>query len=270
MPALVYKKSDDKKTITITLNQPDKYNAMSNDDYLLLGKMIEQADQDPDSTITAIQSTGKYFSSGANVSDPKLSQGEGSVGELDYWLSKFLARNLWLTSLFMNHSKVIVSCLNGPVIGLSAALVAMSDLCYAMNDKVFLLVPFGNLGLVCEGATSTSLVMRLGLSKANEAVLLSKPMSARELADAGFINQLYDMQDVNEFNSHIVDELSFRLKDLARQSVLDNKKLLRQSFIKQLESSNAQEAVQGLQKFIQGIPQKRFREMATRQRRHKL
>lgn len=49
-------------------------------------------------------------------------EGEGDVRQ--FWLRSFVAYNLNITRAFYSHSKILVVGLNGPVIGLTAALVA--------------------------------------------------------------------------------------------------------------------------------------------------
>lgn len=61
--------------------------------------------------------------------------------------------------------------MNGPVIGLSAALLGYFDFIFSVDDAYFL-TPFSAISLVCEGGSSQSLVQRMGLAKANECVLL--------------------------------------------------------------------------------------------------
>ena len=73
--------------------------------------------------------------------------------------------------------------LNGPAVGLSAALIGFADFVYC-TPSTFLLTPFSSLGLVAEGGASRALAQRLGVSKANEALIMSKKITAEELLSA--------------------------------------------------------------------------------------
>lgn len=266
------------KVAIITLNLPKELNALDGPQYLLLGTLIERADKEKDTTVTFIRSTGRYFSAGANVKF--VSGAKGSSGldtgdlkgleEVDYWLSKFTARNAYLTTVFQDHTKVLVAALNGPVVGLSSALVAMCDFIYAMNEKVFLLTPFANLGLVSEGAAAATLVQRLGLSVANEALLLSRPINAKRLESLGFVNKIYNMNDTDKFNDLVLEEFWTMCKDLDLNSVKDIKRIIKSTFIQEWQSVNSQEVVGGLFKWLDHVPQKKFKKMAKRQMQHKL
>lgn len=263
------------KVAIITLNLPEGLNALDNDQYLLLGKLVERANSEPKTIFTFIRSTGRYFSAGANVKDVNLSlsefsQDENKMQETSYWLSKFTSRNAYLTSLFYDHEKMLVCALNGPVVGLSSALVLLCDFVYAMNEDVFVLTPFANLGLVSEGAAAYTLVQRLGLSVANEALLLSSPIKAKRLYELGLVNKLYNLKDTEKFNDLVLEEFWHKAKDLEVESIRDIKKIIKSTYLRDLHSVNAQEIIGGLYKWLDHKPQDKFRKIAERKHRHKL
>jgi len=70
-------------------------------------------------------------------------------------LKGFVANNLEITNAFYTHPKILITALNGPAIGLSAALISLSDFVYAA-PHAFLLTPFTSLGLVAEGGANAS------------------------------------------------------------------------------------------------------------------
>lgn len=260
------------KFAIITLNLPKGLNALNNDQYLLLGILVERADRDPNTVFTFIRSTGRYFSAGANVKDVNLviEENKSELEDKNYWLSRFTARNAYLTTIFHDHSKVLIAALNGPVVGLSSALVLLCDFVYAINDDVFLLTPFANLGLVSEGAAAATLVQRLGLSTANEALLLSRPIGAKKLYERGLINKIYNLKDTSKFNDLVLEEFWSNSKNLEFSSILDIKKLIKANYLQDLQSTNAKEVIGGMQKWVQNIPQKKFKSIAKKQMKHKM
>lgn len=96
--------------------------------------------------------------------------------------------NVDLTHTLPNFSKILVVALNGPVVGFPAALIAQAGFIYAA-PHTFLLTPFSSLGVPAEGAASRSFVRRLGVSKANEALLMSRRISCEDLVASGFVNE---------------------------------------------------------------------------------
>lgn len=140
--------------------------------------------------------------------------------------------NIDVTRAFYNHTKILVIALNGPVIGLSAALVSLADFVYAA-PHAFLLTPFSSLGLVAEGGASRSFVERLGISKANEALLMSKRISCEELQRVGFVSKVLKPEpgmtdDSVGFLEKVIQEVIEMLgSHLNHQSMLKIKELIR-------------------------------------------
>ncbi|SGZ53350.1 CIC11C00000000084 [Sungouiella intermedia] len=260
----------------ITLNLPTKLNALTGLQYLDLAKKIAEADEEENTVATIIQATGRYFSAGANVSDGTLAGTVGDPAELfshDFWFKNFVGRNAYLVDLFHNHKKVLVAALNGPVIGLSSALVALCDIVYAIDDeKVFLLAPFANLGLVAEGAASSTLFLRLGWSKSAEALLFSKPIPGKDLDKLGFFNKTYSGEKLTteEFNAKVLNEVKAKLEGLYEPSIFANKQLLKANRDQLINSASSKELIIGFNRWIQGIPQQRFVQIANKEIKHKM
>lgn len=187
-----------------------------------------------------------------------------------HWLQKFVAFNLHITETFSNHSKILVIGLNGPVVGLSAALVAFGDFIYAA-PHAFLLTPFSSLGLVAEGGASRALVTRLGPARSAEALIMSKRIPAVELERCGFVNAIFDEGDDTKFRERVLKEVDDRLGDhLNGESLIGIKKLMRGPEREIIEKQNVKEVFAGLDRFVKGVPQEEFRKIAAREKRHKL
>lgn len=183
--------------------------------------------------------------------------------------------NIDLARSFYGHSKILIFALNGPAIGLSAAIVAMGDFIYAA-PHAYILTPFSSLGLVAEGASSVSFVERLGISKAKEALIMSKPITCEELVATGFVNKVFTppsgrKDDSDGFLKLVLAEIEDRLgPHLNQSSLLQIKELIRRPSLRKMEEANVAEAFVGLDRFVEGIPQEEFRKIASGQKRHKL
>jgi peroxisomal 3,2-trans-enoyl-CoA isomerase len=165
----------------------------------------------------------------------------------------------------------LITALNGPAIGLSAALIAFSDFIYAM-PHTFFLTPFSSIGLVAEGNASIGFVQRLGISKANEALIMSKRITAEELVHVGFVNKIIDTgKDDKKFLQEVLKEVDDRLGDhLNQDSLLKIKALIRQPYRDMLDRQGVLEVLGGLERFMSGAPQEEFRKLASGEKRHKL
>jgi peroxisomal 3,2-trans-enoyl-CoA isomerase len=210
--------------------------------------------------------------SGADVSFGSTAD-TSSLDERQTWLKSFVANNLFITHAFYAHPKILVTALNGPVVGLSAALISFSDFIYAA-PHTFLLTPFSSLGLVTEGNASIGFVQRLGISKANEALIMSKRISCEELVQTGFVNKVFDVggkDKSDEFLGKVMKEVNDRLGEhLNSESLVKIKELIQGPMREKLDRQGVEEVFAGMKRFMKGVPQEEFRKIASGEKKHKL
>ncbi|CAK7220959.1 dodecenoyl-CoA isomerase [Sporothrix curviconia] len=261
------------RVAVLTIDNAKKLGALSLFQYYDLACKLNEIAKRDDIYVTLLTGTGRFFSAGADVS---LAQGTpgGSGREAHlHWLRSFVAFNLNIARAFYTHPKILVVGLNGPAVGLSAALVGFADFVYC-TPSTFLLTPFSSLGLVAEGGASMGLVQRLGRTKANEALLMSKRISSDELLQTGFVNAIFDGADAASdaaFHARVRKEISERLGEhLIGDSMLGIKRLIRRADDDKLDLQNVSEVFAGLDRFMTGVPQEEFRKLATGEKRHKL
>lgn len=261
------------RTVVITLRLPKKLNALTGDHYLRLGQLVQEADEEEDTVATIIQLTGKFFSAGANFADKAMMNAQPEeLFSHEFWFQRFVGRNVWITDVFHNHTKILVAALNGPVIGLSLALVALCDLVYVKDlSQTYMLTPFSNLGLVCEGALSLTLFLRLGWLVSLEALLLAKPIPGKTLDKVGLVNEAFDGQfaTTEEFNEHVQKKLFEAYKDLHEPLIFANKQLLKANRDELINLANSREVIKGFNKWLEGVPQSRFAQLAQKEVKHK-
>ena len=164
-----------------------------------------------------------------------------------------------------------MTALNGPVVGIVAAIIAHSDFIYA-TPAAYLLAPFASLGLVAEGGSSRAFVQRMGISKANEALIMSKRISVEELLQCGFVNRIFDAQGSEEkFLDLVRGEVQERLGEhLNADSMLKIKALIRGPERDVLDGQVLKEILGGVERMMSGAPQAEFAKMAAGTKKHKL
>jgi peroxisomal 3,2-trans-enoyl-CoA isomerase len=255
----------------ITIDNQKKLNALTQDQYYEIARCLREVAEREDIFITLLTGKGRYFSAGADVAiSRETPQGEDAAR---HWLKSFVANNLNITHAFYTHPKILVTALNGPAIGLSAALIAFSDFIYAV-PHAFLLTPFSSLGLVAEGGASRAFVQRLGISKANEALIMSKRITSEEMIQTGFVNKVFEecgKNDDEKFKGLVLKEINDRLGEhLIGSSLIKIKALIRKPERDLLDAQGVAEVFGGLERFTAGIPQKEFARIASGEKRHKL
>ncbi|KEF61422.1 enoyl-CoA hydratase [Exophiala aquamarina CBS 119918] len=271
--AVQYRKEG--RVAIITLNLPKKLNALNQPLYYRISCLLRDIAEDPTVSVTVITGEGRFFSAGADVTTtrPGADSAGGKDGARNDILKGFVANNLDITRSFYTHPKILVGALNGPTVGLSAALLGFCDFIYA-TPHTFLLTPFSSLGLVAEGGASIGLVQRLGLAKANEALIMSRRITIDELVATGFVNKVFSGKDKNDsagFLKQVLAEIDDKLGDhLNQDSLLGIKKLIRAPYLETLEAQGVREVMAGMQRFVTGAPQEEFRKIASGAKKHKL
>ncbi|KAF2767498.1 enoyl-CoA hydratase/isomerase [Teratosphaeria nubilosa] len=258
------------KVAIITISNEKKLNALTQDDYFTISQYLRAIANEDSIFITVLTAKGRFFSAGADV---KVSR-DVQAGEDPYrrWLHSFVAGNLNTTQAFYTHPKILIAALNGPAVGLSAALLGFADFVYAA-PHAYLLTPFSSLGLVAEGGASRGFVRRLGIAKANEALIMSKRITCEELVQVGFVNQVFDVKvgDSDRFLELVLEEVRARLGEhLVSDSMTRIKALIQRPERELLDAQGVHEAFGGLERFMAGIPQEEFRKVASGAKKHKL
>ncbi|KAJ1028703.1 hypothetical protein NDA16_001869 [Ustilago loliicola] len=199
--ALSFPPNCDNRVAIITLNAPRQLNALGWADYKAITRCLEWIALQPDILVTIFTGKGRYSSAGANVKDPSRTlpahvdnadpkSEEGKEIIADFYAGRAHAGQGKLALALRNHPKVLIAVLNGPAVGLSAAILSHCDLVYAYGD-FFFFTPFMSLALVAEGLTSVTFIQKTGLGRATEALLEGRKMLASELKESGFITRLF-------------------------------------------------------------------------------
>lgn len=261
----------------ITINRPKKLNSLTQPHYYRISCLLRKIALQPEITVTILTGVGRFFSAGADVTasrpTPSGSSSNADAERRDI-LSGFVSNNLDVTRSFYQHPKILVAALNGPTVGLSAALLGFCDFVYAA-PHTYLLTPFSSLGLVTEGGASIGLVQRMGLSVANEALLMSRKVNCERLVHCGFVNKVFkgkDESDSDGFFKQVLHEVDDKLSGghLNAESLAGIKRLIRAPYDEVYESQGVREVMAGMKVFEMGVPQAEFQKLATGQKRHKL
>ncbi|KAK4702226.1 hypothetical protein P7C70_g3998, partial [Phenoliferia sp. Uapishka_3] len=229
--------------------------------------MLYEIDERPEIFATVLTARGDYFSAGADV---KAARGEGgTAAEIRaFALRRLSEQNLELGRALYHHSKLLIAALNGPAIGLSAAILGHFDFVYAM-ETAWILTPFSTLALVAEGGASLTFPRRMGISKANEVLIMGKKAGAAELQACGFFNKLFPKSSDVEFIQTVVKYLHAEFDQNDREAMMISKQLIKDT-LADPDASNIREVFAGATRAATGKPAAEFSKMAAKTKRHKL
>lgn len=118
--------------------------------------------------------------------------------------------------------KPLVAAVAGPAIGVGTTMLLHCDLVYAADHARFS-VPFAQLGLCPEAASSLLLPMLAGWQRAAEALLLGEPFGADQAHAIGLVNRVVPAGELDGF----VDAQLAKLVALPPASLRATKRLMR-------------------------------------------
>ncbi|MCZ2103235.1 MAG: enoyl-CoA hydratase [Burkholderiales bacterium] len=175
---------------TITFNRVDKKNSFTEAMYAAMADVLEAAAQDAQVRCAVIQGDVTVFSAGNDIGD-FLRQGAAAqpvaMTERPVW--RFL-------QAIATFPKPLVAAVCGPAVGVGTTLLLHCDLVYAGDNAAFAL-PFVNLGLCPEAASSLLLPRMFGMHRAAEALLLGEPFMAEAALEVGLVNRVVPPTECN-------------------------------------------------------------------------
>ena len=167
--------------LTLTLNRPEKKNALTRDMYQALGDAIDQAEFDKEVRCVLIQANGDMFTAGNDLSDfAAVNAGDSSANEARRGGNPLLAA-------LARAKTPLVAAVNGRAVGVGVTMLLHCDLVYISEDAL-LTTPFVNLALVPEAASSLTLPARIGHARAFSMFVLGEAVDAKKAVDWGIAN----------------------------------------------------------------------------------
>ena len=162
-------------SLELTLNRPDKKNAITGDMYRAMAFEILSAETDRQVRSIVFSGNGNAFCSGNDLQD---------------FLSAPLSDDapvLTFLKAISATSKVMVAAVHGPCVGIGATLLLHCDYVAAAPSAI-LAFNFVKMALVPEAASSLLLARTVGRLKAAELLLTGEPLAAQEALALGLVS----------------------------------------------------------------------------------
>lgn len=167
------------EVLAITLARPERRNALTVAMYSLIAEAMEQAAGDGSLRAITVRSEGSDFTAGNDLNDFLAALPRDS-DDIPVWrLLRALARN----------PVPLVAAVQGNAVGIGTTMLLHCDLVVAEESARFTL-PFVDLGLVPEAASSLLLPQLAGRRLAARYLLLGESFGAREASEFGLVSHV--------------------------------------------------------------------------------
>lgn len=197
--------------LAIEFNRPEKKNAITSAMYQLLAEALRDGDADPSVRVIVIRGKPEVFTAGNDLEDflrnPAVSP--------DTPVVQFMGA---LSSM----AKPVVAGVSGAAVGIGTTLLLHCDLVYAADNAKFSM-PFSQLGLCPEFASSLLLPQLAGYQRAAEKLLLGEAFSAHEAHAMGLVSKVLSVPELPAF----VEQQARKLAALPASSLRATKRLMK-------------------------------------------
>jgi len=173
----VRKELDEEGVLHLTLNRPEKKNAFNEAQWDELAAALAAARDDPAVAVVLLSGAGGHFSSGADLSS---FSGPAPAPRADGKKSAFFAA---VDAIFA-FDKPLLAAVQGVAVGGGCTIAIASDIVY-VGESARMRLPFAQLGLVPEIASSYTLQAQIGRQRASELMFTAEWIDATRAVELG-------------------------------------------------------------------------------------
>jgi len=231
--------------LALLLARPERRNAITVAMYAALADAIEGAATDPSVRLITIEGQGDDFTAGNDLADFLQAMPQsGSGEEIPVWrLLRALAKN----------QVPIVAAVHGNAVGIGTTMLFHCDFVLA-EDGCRFVMPFVDLGLVPEAASSLIMPRLAGRRRAARYLLLGEPFGAAEALDMGLASHVVPQGQLKQALSGLVAALLAKPPEALRQTqallrreataeILERMELENGHFAERLQSDEVKQAI---------------------------
>jgi len=228
--------------LAITLARPERRNAITVAMYAALADAIAGAWEDGETRVIAISGEGQDFAAGNDLAD--FLQAMPRDEEIPVWR---------LLRALAECEVPIVAAVHGNCVGIGTTMLLHCDLVIA-DDSARFSMPFVDLGLVPEAASSLLLPRIAGRRRAARYLLLGEPFGPDEAEAIGLVSHRAGPGELDERLAQMVSALLAKppealrktqglLRHGSRDEILERMKLESSLFAERLASDEVKEAI---------------------------
>jgi enoyl-CoA hydratase/carnithine racemase len=177
-----------KGILTVSISRLDKKNSITEEMYKALANAIDFAHSSKELKVILLKADGDFFSAGNDMGDfITCSQGHFPQERQVFRFIHALAK----------ATLPIVVAVQGKAVGIGTTMLLHCDF-VLLSEDAQLLVPFVNLALVPEAASTLLLPLRIGYARAFELFTLGEPLSAEKALAWGLANKVCTTESLHD------------------------------------------------------------------------
>lgn len=195
------------KTATITLNRPERLNALDAGSCRLLMDAMRCCESAPDIRAIVLTGAGKAFCAGGDVREMRAALSDRPKPNVTAFMKDLVSAFNNVILGIKKLKKPVLGAINGICSGGGAGLAFACDLLIAAHEaKIH--VPNARIGLVPDGGNSFFLPRMLGIHKAAEIFLTGRALGAEEAFRLGIFSRLVSFETLLVEAERVAEEVA--------------------------------------------------------------
>lgn len=170
----------------LTLDRPDKLNALDAAALDQLTAAVLEAGRDPGIRAVVLSGNGRAFCAGGDLDVPDPLSLENTERTADA-----VTRCI---SAITSSPRPVVAAVNGPAVGFGVSLALAADICLIRSDAYFAM-PFTGVGLMPDGGSTALVAAAVGRPMALRMALLGQRVTAMQALAAGLVSSVSQPED---------------------------------------------------------------------------
>jgi enoyl-CoA hydratase/carnithine racemase len=202
-PVLVIQRSGG--AVRLTLNRPERLNAVTPDLLQSLADEIDTASADDGCRVIVLTGAGRGFCSGADLVESESSA--RSTGDLEAMQVEAMRHATRIARAIAWAPKPVIARLNGPAAGIGAAIALSCDLILAAESS-FLKLGFDQLGLMPDGGATAFISVSAGRHRAMQYALLGDRLPASVAQQVGLVARVWPDEEFDSAAESVISRFA--------------------------------------------------------------
>ncbi|HJC61522.1 MAG TPA: enoyl-CoA hydratase [Candidatus Dietzia intestinigallinarum] len=193
--------TDEVGVTTISIDRPDRMNALDAPTVVALVELINEHGADPATRVILLAGEGAAFTTGADLQAIKEAGPDAPSPDETMHNAAALVRAV------LTAPVPVIAAVNGPAAGVGVSLALAADL-MLMAEDAYLLLAFTNIGLMPDGGASVLLPAAVGRAVASRMLLRGDSVSALQARDVGLAIDVLPTADLRAGAAKIARRLA--------------------------------------------------------------
>ncbi len=228
----------DGDVLVLTLNRPDRMNAVNGEMHAELTRIFIDADRHNESNVIVVTGAGRASCAGGDVSGMTSESGSNLAQER----MRVRSEALTLVDNLLSLEKPVIAMVNGPAVGLGATIALMCDIIVAAEDA-----KIGDrhvdVGLVAGDGGAVIWPALIGVGRAKEYLMTGDLVTGKRAAEIGLVNHAVPTDQLREFTIALAHRIGEKMPYAVRATKVSINRVLKRQALELMDASMAWEEV---------------------------